>query len=174
MTQHEHKGDKSVHVKMAHFGVKVMRKDYLKKHGAFNLKWVKELEAMPMFKDAETPKKDWAKWKNQCDVQDIIIPGGDAQDMRVQVIKTKKDKDTKGMPACIQLHGGGAILMPHLISTDYCCRLAVNLDCVMINVEFRNAPVKRTPGAFEDTVASIKYFHENAEKYGIDKDQISM
>lgn len=47
-------------------------------------------------------------------------------------------------------------------------------QCVVANVDFRNAPEAPVPKGFEDAIAAIKYFHSNSAKYGIDENFISV
>jgi acetyl esterase/lipase len=95
----------------------------MKKYGSMNLEAVKEMEKMVEDKmAANKPKKDWKIWKDQCDIQDIVIPGGDGQNMKIQIIKTKQNKDQKNLPGFISCHGGGATILSYLVGTDYCCK----------------------------------------------------
>lgn len=74
----------------------------------------------------------------------------------------------------IEYHGGGAILLDYTVVTSYCCRVAVDCECFVANVNFRNAPEAPTPKGFEDGIAAIKYFHSNSGKHNIDENYISI
>ena len=94
--------------------------------------------------------------------------------MKVEVVTPLALKGKTDLPLMLEIHGGGGIVLDYVCSKGVSCRMAVDQECIVANVNFRNAPEAPIPKAFEDAIAAIKYFHENADKYGIDKDYISI
>lgn len=74
----------------------------------------------------------------------------------------------------IEYHGGGALFLDYWVVQGYCCKLAVENECIIANIDYRLAPEYPTPKGFEDAVAAIKYFHSNSGKYGVDENYISI
>lgn len=118
--------------------------------------------------------KEYTKWIAECEIKEITIPGGDGQDMMVQVIKAIKNKDKKGMPGIINAHGGGAVFMRAHTESGYMSRLAASLDIVIFNIEYRLGPETKCPGGQKDAAEAVKYFHEHAEEYGLDNTKLSL
>ena len=48
-------------------------------------------------------------------------------------------------------------------SANQLCQVtAVNLNCVVFNIDFRNGPEAKCPGGQEDYLDALKYIHDNA------------
>lgn len=54
------------------------------------------------------------------------------------------------------------------------CITALNLNCIVFNVDFRNAPEAKAPKGSIDFVKAIEHVYRNADKYNVDKDKICM
>ena len=117
-------------------------------------------------KEYDADIKSWKKYTDLCDFQDIMIEGGGGQQMKVIVIKSKKNKDKTGMACMTYFHGGGAVaLLPEHLN-GCLSKMCLALDIVVFNVDYRLAPETKTPGAFEDGVRAVKYVNEHAAEYG--------
>jgi acetyl esterase len=80
--------------------------------------------------------------------------------------------DTADRPAIVFFHGGGFVICS-LDTHDAICReLAVGVDAVVINVDYRLAPETRWPGAAQDCYAATAWVAENAAELGIDPARI--
>ena len=55
-----------------------------------------------------------------------------------------------------------------------CCQLVLDNDIVAFNVTYRLAPEHRSPAGASDISAAVKFFHENAEDFNINSDQLAM
>jgi len=52
------------------------------------------------------------------------------------------------------------------------CVKALNLQCVVFNVDYRLGPEAKAPKGQMDFVHAIRHVSQNAEKYGVDKSKI--
>ena len=52
------------------------------------------------------------------------------------------------------------------------CHVALNLNCVVFNVDYRLGPEAKAPAGQLDFAAVVKHVYKNAGKYGVNKSQI--
>jgi len=77
-------------------------------------------------------------------------------------------------PIFLDLHGGGFILggaeMDHAMNLEF----NRQVDCKVISIEYAKAPQFPYPVAVNQVYAVAKHIFENAEKYGIDREKMSI
>ena len=102
-----------------------------------------------------------------------MIPGrAGAPDVKILVIGQKADG--KGRPAVLFIHGGGYILGSVWTEVIGAQSLALDLDCVVVSVEYRLAPETRFPGSLEDNYAALQWLYANADTLGVDRKRIAL
>lgn len=107
------------------------------------------------------------------DVERRVIPGfADGPAVTVQLIGA--GRGGKPRPALLHIHGGGFILGRAEDSTPLCQTIATELDCVVVNVEYRLCPETPFPGPVDDCYAALVWLHRNAETLGVDRDRIAV
>jgi acetyl esterase/lipase len=77
-------------------------------------------------------------------------------------------------PAVLNIHGGGYVAGTARHMTAFCQRLAIDLDCVVVNVDYRLAPETPFPGPMEDNYAALLWLHYNASHIGADPSHIAV
>ena len=92
------------------------------------------------------------------------------------VSKPKELKEKKNQPCVVWNHGGGACLHTAKVFHEWGegKRRAVELNCVVIMVEYRKAPETKQPGGMKDIADAIKHIHKNADSFGINPSQICL
>jgi len=85
-----------------------------------------------------------------------------------------KPERTGNAPVMFDLHGGGFIFGHAAAQDAFCDRIRNILNIHVITVNYRLAPEFPYPAALNDVYDVLKYFYENAEKYGIDKDNMAV
>jgi len=106
-------------------------------------------------------------------VERRVIPGASgAPDVAIQVIGASSSG--KPRPALLHIHGGGFILGRVEDSTPLCQTIAAELDCLVVNVEYRLSPETPFPGPVEDCYAALVWLHRNAEALGVDRSRIAV
>lgn len=65
-------------------------------------------------------------------------------------------------------HGGGGVFTDAILSHGYLAIVAVNLDCVIFNVNYRKGPEVKAPQGSQDYVDAINYVLSKADSYGCD------
>ena len=103
-------------------------------------------------------------------VEDREIPGPD-RFLRIRVYRPAGDQPK---PVIVYYHGGGWVL-GSLESHDGVCRdLAVDVDAIVVAVDYRLAPEDRFPAAVDDAYAAARWVHANARALGGDPDRIAV
>ena len=93
-------------------------------------------------------------------------------DVPVEVYTPKElDDDTKKV-AFIYAHGGGAVACSAADERKGMQCMAVEMNVVAFNVDYRLAPETKCPNNIKDFYEVIKYVSENAESLGIDPTKI--
>ena len=54
------------------------------------------------------------------------------------------------------------------------CKVAIDSDVVVFNVNYRIAPENKSPAGAKDCIATLKYVIKNSETLGINPDQIAL
>lgn len=108
------------------------------------------------------PDPAWTIYTIHSYHEKITYKGGDNQDMNAEIIRARRNKDKKNMPAVIYCHGGGAILGQASNESSEWYTLAYKCDVVVINIDFRLGPEHKTPAGMMDCKAALQYFADNA------------
>ena len=101
------------------------------------------------------------------------IPGAKGDpDVRVKIYEPKARG--KILPGLLFIHGGGFI-GGSADSMDAKCRvMSEEIDCVIVNVEYRLAPEHPYPAAPEDCYAALEWFFGRAGELGVDPSRIGV
>lgn len=84
----------------------------------------------------------------------------------------EKDNGRKNKPAILYFHGGGFVSPLQTVIFDNAVYYAGELDCKVIMPEYRVLPKHPFPTPLNDCYDALKYFVENASKYGINQEKI--
>ncbi|WP_240610284.1 alpha/beta hydrolase [Sphingomonas pokkalii] len=81
---------------------------------------------------------------------------------------------TAPRPAVLHIHGGGFLVgrAPDTYAASQ--RLADDLDCVVVEAEYRLAPETPFPGPLEDCHAALVWLHANAARLGVHPQRIAV
>jgi len=105
--------------------------------------------------------------------REAIIPGPrDNPQLRVIVVNAGDSGSPR--PAILHMHGGGFIVGSAKAELNEIQKVAAELDCVIVTVEYRLAPETRFPGSLEDNYAALKWLHAHAEELGVDAARIAV
>ncbi len=96
------------------------------------------------------------------------VPGG--PDVKLVVINPPSQK--KDRPAILHLHGGGMVIGSADMARMGKPEQALELDCVVVSVNYRLAPETPFPGPQEDNYAALTWLAENAASLGADSSKI--
>lgn len=77
-------------------------------------------------------------------------------------------------PAVLHIHGGGMIVGRVVDTIVASQRLAAELDCVVIEADYRLSPETAFPGPLEDCYSALAWLHHNAGALGIDPARIAV
>ena len=100
------------------------------------------------------------------------VPGPvGAPDVEV-LVYTPGDRGTEALPAILHTHGGGLVSGSAQMSDPNSRAYAVEMNCVVVSVNYRLAPETRFPGAIEDCYAALVWLHGAADELGVDPSRI--
>lgn len=77
-------------------------------------------------------------------------------------------------PAVLHIHGGGMILGRVADTIVASQRLAAELDCVVVEADYRLSPETPFPGPLDDCYSALSWLHDNAAMLGVDRPRIAV
>lgn len=77
-------------------------------------------------------------------------------------------------PAVLHIHGGGFIVGRMQDTFPSSQRLSEELDCVVVEVDYRLSPETVFPGPVEDCHAALVWLYQNASELGVDRARIAV
>lgn len=102
-----------------------------------------------------------------------FVPGPSEAPL-VRVLTYQPTRVRHDMPAYLHIHGGGLVLGT-ADSADLANRkLAAELSCFIVSVDYRLAPETRAPGSVEDCYAALKWLYESAAELHVDRSRIAI
>lgn len=109
-----------------------------------------------------------------------ILEVGSVEDLRpcpnfsVRIFRPQHRERESSCPVVVWLHGGGFAGGNIDSDNDLCSLLCRDLDCVVVNVDYRLAPEHPYPAAVEDVVDILKWVSSESgtRKLGIDPNKI--
>lgn len=97
---------------------------------------------------------------------------GEAGD--VPVILHRPRGDARPKPALLDIHGGGFVAGAARHAAARHSRLAHDLDCVIVSVDYRLAPEAPYPAALDDCFSALFWLYDQAETLGVDPARIAV
>ena len=74
----------------------------------------------------------------------------------------------------LYLHGGGFVVGCPRDYDSVCSHLALQADCVVVQVDYRLAPEHPFPAAIDDAYATLVWLAANAAQFGVDANRIAI
>jgi acetyl esterase/lipase len=78
------------------------------------------------------------------------------------------------LPALFWSHGGGYVLGKPEYEDGICERFVLDVNCVVVQVDYRLAPEHTYPAAVEDSYAALKWVADSASELKIDRSRIAI
>ena len=105
-------------------------------------------------------------------VQEQHVPvGGGAPDVTVYVINARPGDRRPGI---LHTHGGGYIAGSAKWEVPRLQKLAQEMDCIIVSVDYRLAPETTYTGSIEDNYAGLKWMYNRAAQIGLDTTRIAL
>lgn len=103
--------------------------------------------------------------------RELSIKGPDgAPDIAVSIFS--RTDHVAGGPGIYHTHGGGMIAGDRFAGAEEFLSWVLELDAVVVSVEYRLAPEHPDPAPVDDAYAGLVWFSEHADEYGVDPDRI--
>jgi acetyl esterase/lipase len=108
-------------------------------------------------------------------ITDHVAPGPDgAAPVPVRVYAPERIDTGVALPAFLDIHGGGFVSGSMEMEHAFAAALARELRVVAVTVEYRLAPENPFPAGVEDCYAALRWLHEHATAFGVDRDRIGV
>ncbi|CAN5790382.1 hypothetical protein BH23ACT1_BH23ACT1_08740 [soil metagenome] len=106
-------------------------------------------------------------------VRPLTLPGpaGDDIDARLYV---PQGADGAALPVLVYFHGGGWVIADIDVYDASCRGLANRAGCLVVSVEYRQAPEHPFPAAHDDALAATRWVMEHAEELGGDPGRVAV
>ncbi len=155
---------------------------------AFDDDFREVLESLPTVSDFSTLEKIQeirslraeaaGEIKNRDDVEkeDRTIPGPEgAPDVPIRIYRPAKAEGEAAPLACVfEIHGGGFLFGSIDQMDPWCQRIAADVGCMVVSVEYRLAPENPFPAGLEDCYAALCWTAAHAADLGIDQGRIAI
>lgn len=103
-----------------------------------------------------------------------FIPGADG-DPPVRIVIVEPNEAAPGRPGILDIHGGGYMYgSPESSLTILVEDLVRKFGVTAVSVDYRLAPGTRYPGSLHDNYAALRWFHDQAEGMGVDRQRIAV
>lgn len=89
-------------------------------------------------------------------------------------IRIYRPNDDRELPLLMWFHGGGWVLGDLDTGEFKCRKLAHDVGCVVVSVDYRRAPETSFPGAIDDCFAATLWAASSADELGIDPSRIAV
>jgi len=110
----------------------------------------------------------------QVEVVRRTVPGGTGDPDVGIALHTPFKANSGRRGAILHLHGGGYVNgNPYALIPAH-RKLAMDLDCAIVSVDYRLAPETRFPGAVQDCYAALAWLVGEADALGIDRSRIGV
>jgi acetyl esterase/lipase len=117
-------------------------------------------------------QREMEQLSDKVSMQDYSIPARDGYGLEATSYRPTAASPTKALPIYIHFHGGG-LLFGTLRSEDaICSRLAINVQAVVVNVNYRHTPEYTYPTAWNDAEDSFSWVCDNAARFHGDRGKI--
>lgn len=94
-----------------------------------------------------------------------------APDVTLYIVNAKPGT---ARPAILHTHGGGFVMGAARYDIRNLQEVAMDLDCVIVSVDYRLAPETHYVGSIEDNYAGLKWVYTHAAEIGVDPRRIAL
>lgn len=128
------------------------------------------MEFRDMFEKLREERARWARMTT--DGERFTVPRADKK--AVDTLLYKPERAEGRLPVLFNMHGGAWIGGDAVLLETFCRRLAEEIPCFVVNVNYTKADVECYPYAIDEVVDSVKYFMERVDEYGLDADRFAV
>ncbi len=92
---------------------------------------------------------------------------------KLRIYKPKVESQ-ESLPALYWIHGGGYVLGDYTGDDRICSKLASEVPCIVVSVDYRLAPEYPYPAGLNDCYDGLLWLYHNSEELGIIKEKIGI
>ena len=106
------------------------------------------------------------------ETKEVKVPSADGYMVPVRIYR--RTDAGSGLPILVYYHGGGFFGGGVQIVEQMCKVLVANLDCVVLNVDYRLCPEAHYPQPFDDCWCATRWAWEHADQLGGDRNKMAV
>lgn len=108
------------------------------------------------------------------EVEEKYIQLPQQQILPIRIYKPVNEDKSKTYPILVYFRGGGWVFGDLDSADTPCSSLCKYANCIVVSVQYRQAPEFKCPTPVIDAVEAVKWVHKNAEKLGGNVDKIAV
>lgn len=129
-------------------------------------------ESVAMFRKMFNTAKSINNWNDGVKCEKVTVKSYDGYEVPVLVYKRLDAK--QNLPVFYYIHGGGFFGGGTHVVEQMCKFLTQKFDCLVFSVDYRLCPENHYPTPIDDCYSVLEWIYANAQKYGGDKNKISI
>jgi triacylglycerol lipase len=130
-------------------------------------------ELLPMIRAREFPVESDPEVAARVAMETRTVPGPEAApEVSVRIYTPREGGILR--PCILHIHGGGFVVGSVAMMDPIHRALALEVNCVIVSVEYRLAPETPFPGAIEDCYAALAWLFKEAPRLGVDSNRIGV
>ncbi len=130
-------------------------------------------DLLPMIRSRELPITVDPAVAARVAMETRAVPGPEgAPEVSIRIYTPREGKSLR--PCIFHIHGGGFVTGTAAMMDPMHRALALEVDCVIVSVEYRLAPETPFPGAIQDCYAALAWLFKEAPRLGVDSSRIGV
>ena len=120
----------------------------------------------------DTARSEMKALASKVDLQDHSILARDGTQLEVRTYRSSSIDPKQKLPIYIHFHGGGFFFGTLSSEDATCSRIAVDVEVVVVNVNYRHSPDHVYPTPWYDSEDTLNWAHSQADSFGGKADEI--
>lgn len=130
-------------------------------------------DLLPTIRSREFPSRSDPGVDARVAMETRAVPGPEgAPEVSVRIYRPKEREMVR--PCILHIHGGGFVVGSAAMMDPMHRALALEVNCVIVSVEYRLAPETPFPGGIEDCYAALAWLVKEAPRLGVDSNRIGV
>lgn len=109
---------------------------------------------------------------SKVNIQDHMVSTRDGATLQARTYRPATKDSSVPLPVYLHFHGGGFFFGTLTSEDALCSRIAIDVEVVVVNVNYRHTPEYKYPIPFYDSEDALDWTYREAHKFGGDSSQI--
>jgi acetyl esterase/lipase len=122
---------------------------------------IKELKASNNSTREARAKEEMKELQDKVSLTDYLIPTRDGSHLEARIYRPTSRPADEVLPIYIHFHGGGFLFGTLSSEDSICSRIAINVETIVCNVNYRHTPEHKYPTAWNDAEDALTWVCKN-------------